>query len=184
MHNSESVISRSATMSALVGVFRSLHYHQDLSSASLLSQAIQKLPPNLKEAWFMYTVKKNWGRPTLLEFNDCLNDKAEAHERVKLCTETPKTEDSNPSANVSKTKTGTKIIASVSSSQTPSMGVKAQSSPSSCIACKRNTPCGGVRYSAKKCLPNGLNWLQATNFVFHAWMGNFRSVIARNHASA
>ena len=36
MHNSDSIISYSATVSSLVGVFRSLHYNQDLSSASLL----------------------------------------------------------------------------------------------------------------------------------------------------
>ena len=39
MHNSEGVISYSATISALVRVFQSLHYHQDLSSASLIGQA-------------------------------------------------------------------------------------------------------------------------------------------------
>ena len=50
MHNSESIISYSATICSLVGVFRSLNYVQDLSSASLLGQAVQKLPPNMREA--------------------------------------------------------------------------------------------------------------------------------------
>ena len=59
MHNSEIVISHSATISVLVGVFRSMHLHQDLSSASFLVQATQKLPPNLKDAWSMHTVKKD-----------------------------------------------------------------------------------------------------------------------------
>ena len=40
MHNSESIKSYSATVSSLVGVFRSLNYNQDLSSASLLGQAV------------------------------------------------------------------------------------------------------------------------------------------------
>ena len=37
MHNSDSIISYSATVSSLVGVFRSLNYLQDLSSASLMN---------------------------------------------------------------------------------------------------------------------------------------------------
>ena len=81
MHNSDSIISYSAIVSSLVGVFRSLNYLQDLSSASLLGQAVQKLPPNLKEAWSMNTVKRNLDRPTLIHFNDWLKEKAEAHER-------------------------------------------------------------------------------------------------------
>ena len=50
MHNSDRIISYSATVSSLVGVFRSLNYLQDLSSASLLGQAVQKLPSNLEES--------------------------------------------------------------------------------------------------------------------------------------
>ena len=70
MHNSESIISYAATICSLVGVFRSLNYVQDLSSASLLGQAVQKLPPNLKEGWSMHTVKRDLSRPTLIDFND------------------------------------------------------------------------------------------------------------------
>ena len=58
MHKSDNVISFSATISAMVGVFRSLKYEHDLSSATLLGQAVQKLPPNMKVAWSLYTVKK------------------------------------------------------------------------------------------------------------------------------
>ena len=90
MHNSESVIAFSATISALVGVFRSLKYEHDLSSAALLGQAVQKLPPNMKEAWSMHTVKKDLSRPTLLNFNEWLKDKAEAHERMKVPATKPK----------------------------------------------------------------------------------------------
>ena len=50
MLNSDSLVSYSATTSALLGVFWPLHYHQDLSSASLIGQPTQKLPPNLQEA--------------------------------------------------------------------------------------------------------------------------------------
>ena len=70
MHNSGSIISYSATVSSLVGVFRSLNYVQDLSSATLLDQAVQKFPPNMKEAWSMHTVKRSPDRPTLIEFID------------------------------------------------------------------------------------------------------------------
>ena len=86
MHNSESIISYSATVSSLVGVFRSPNYVQDLSSASLLGQAVQKLPPNMEEAWSMHTVKRSLDRPTLIDFNDWLKDKAEAHERMKTAS--------------------------------------------------------------------------------------------------
>ena len=79
MKDSDSVISCSATIAALVGVFRSLDYHQYLATASLLSQATQKLSPNLKEACSRHTVEKNWQRPTFFEINDWLKDKAEAH---------------------------------------------------------------------------------------------------------
>ena len=75
MHNSESIISYAATIGSLVGVFRSLNYVQDLSSASLLGQAVQKLLPNLKEGWSMHTVKRDLVRPTLIDFNDWLKDK-------------------------------------------------------------------------------------------------------------
>ena len=91
MHNSENVIAFSATISAMVGVFRSLKYEHDLSSAALLGQAVQKLPPNMKEAWSMHTVKKDWSRPTHLDFNEWLKDKAEAHERIKLQPQSPRT---------------------------------------------------------------------------------------------
>ena len=50
IHISEHIISYSAIVSALVGVFKSLNYHQDLTSVTLQGQAVQKLPPNLKDA--------------------------------------------------------------------------------------------------------------------------------------
>ena len=44
-HNSENVIAFSATISALLGVFRSLKYEHDLSSAELSGQAVKKTSP-------------------------------------------------------------------------------------------------------------------------------------------
>ena len=83
MHNSESIISYSVTVSSLVGIFRSLNYVQDLSSPTSLGQAVLNFPPNMKEAWSMHTVKHSLDRPTMIEFNDWLKDEPEAHERMK-----------------------------------------------------------------------------------------------------
>ena len=122
MHNSENIISYSATICSLVGVFRSLNYLQDLSSASLLGQAVQKLPPNMKEAWSMHTVKRTLDRPTLIDFNDWLKDKAEAHERMKSSSTKTKTEDSTTTA--TKTKTVSEVFASTASSSQQSSNSK------------------------------------------------------------
>ena len=100
MHNSEIVISHSATISALVGVPLSLHYHQNLSSASLLGLATHKMPTDLIGSWSMHTVKKDWDYLTLLESNDWLKYKAEAHERMKLSSGNWRIENSNPTANI------------------------------------------------------------------------------------
>ena len=139
MHNSENVIAFSATISALVGVFRSLKYEHDLSSAALLGQAVQKLPPNMKEAWSMHTVKKDWSRPTLLDFNEWLKDKAEAHERMKASATKPKNGESAPS--VTRTKTGAKVFASAASSASSNgTGTKPNRVQPNCIVCKDNHP--------------------------------------------
>ena len=58
MHNSENVISFSSAISGLVAVFKS--FNDYLKSINLLNQAVSKLPPNLKEAWSMHTVRHNW----------------------------------------------------------------------------------------------------------------------------
>ena len=114
MHNSDIIISHSAIVSSLVGVFRSLNYLQDLSSASLFSQAVQKLPPNLKEAWSTKNVKRKLDRPTLIHFNDWLKEKAEAHERMKAASGKPRSEEV-PITTVTMTKTATKVFAAKTS---------------------------------------------------------------------
>ena len=137
MRNSDSIISYSATVSSLVGVFRSLHYNQDLSSASLLGQAVQKLPPNMKEAWSMHTVKRNLDRPTLIDFNDWLKEKAEAHERMKTASTKTKI-DENTQPKVTKTKTTSKVFAATSSTNERKTTTKQKSDnlPTNCVACK------------------------------------------------
>ena len=141
MHNSDSIISYSATISSLVGVFRSLSYLQDLSSATLLGQAVQKLPPNMKEAWSLHTVKRNLNRPNLIDFNDWLKDKAEAHERMKVATNKTKPEDKDtvPST-VTKTKTTSKVFAATTSSTKNSGKPNEKQSTANCVACKEKHP--------------------------------------------
>ena len=78
MHNSENVIGFSSAISGLVAVFKSPSFNDDLKSVNLLNQAVSKLLPNLKEAWSMQTVRRQWHRPTLLDFNEWLKEKAEA----------------------------------------------------------------------------------------------------------
>ena len=68
-------ISFSSAISGLVAVFKSLSLNDDLKSVNLLNQAVSKLPPNLKEAWSMHTVRHDWQRPTLLDFNNWLKKK-------------------------------------------------------------------------------------------------------------
>ena len=83
MHNSENIIGFSSTFSGLVAVFKSLSFNDDLKSVYLLNQVLSKLPPSLKEAWSMQTVRRQWHRPTLLDFNEWLKETAEGHERLK-----------------------------------------------------------------------------------------------------
>ena len=137
VHNSESLISYSAKISALVGVFRSLHYHQDFSSASLLDQATHKLPPNLRETWPMHTVK-NWDRLTLLELNDWLEDEADAHETMKWSSGKPKIEDSNPPAIVMNKDRNQNFC--VHQIQSKTVNRETDNRPTNFIACKENHP--------------------------------------------
>ena len=138
MHNSDNIINYSAAISSLVGVFKSLSYDADLKSASLLNQAVQKLPPNMKESWSLFTVKKRWVKPTLLDFNDWLREKAEAHDLMKQSATKVRPDDNSTS--VSKTKIASKVFASNSQQRE----TKKQMPPSStntyspCIVCKGN----------------------------------------------
>ena len=105
MHNSENVIGFSSTISGLVAVFKSLSYKDDLKSVNLPNQAVNKLPPNLKEAWSMQTVRRQWHQPTVLDFNEWLKEKAECHESLKTIISKVKSEEPV------KKKVGTKVFA-------------------------------------------------------------------------
>ena len=151
MHNSESIIRYAATICSLVGVFRSLNNVQDLSSASLLGQAVQKLPPNLKEGWSMHTVKRDLGRPTLIDFKDWLKDKAEAHERMKASSGKPKVEET-PTGNVTKTKTNSKVFAATTTSTKNTFATKpsTQKFQVNCVVCKDKHPLWRCQVFRKK----------------------------------
>ena len=136
MHNSDNIINYSGCISSLVGVFKSLSYDSDLKSAALLNTAVQKLPPNMKESWSLFTVKKRWVKPTLLDFNDWLKEKAEAHDLMKNTATKARTEDTNNS--VTRSKVASKAFAA--NTQQKSNPKPQQRSPStsisSCIVCK------------------------------------------------
>ena len=136
MHNSDNIIYYSGCISGLVGVFISLSYDSDLKSAALLNTAVRKLPHNMKESWSLYTVKKHWVIPTLLDFNDWLKEKAKAHDLMRNTAFKARTEDTNNS--VTRSNVASKAFAA--NTQHKSNVKPQQSSPSppisSCIVCK------------------------------------------------
>ena len=138
MHNSDNIINYSAAISSLVGVFKSLSYDADLKSTSLLNQAVQKLPPNLKKSRLLFTVNKHWVKPTLLDFNDWLKEKAKAHELMKQSATKAWPEDN--SSSVTKTKTASKKFASNSQQRETKkqMPFSSTNTFSHCIVCKDN----------------------------------------------
>ena len=106
-------------------------------SASLLGQAVQKLPPNMKEAWSMHTVKRSLDRPTSIDFNDWLKDKAEAHERMKTASGNVKGDKNVPNT-ATKTKKTSKVFAATAS--TNQVKSKPENIPTICVACKKKQP--------------------------------------------
>ena len=136
MHNSDNIINFASVISSMIGVFRSLRYDSDLNSASLLNQAVSKLPPNMRESWSLHTVKQDMYQPTLIHFAAWLKDKAEAHERMKSTT--------FPKSRVEdavKSKTSSKVFAGASQGSKP---VPSSSSSTTnfdpCIVCKGKHP--------------------------------------------
>ena len=133
MHNSDNIIIYSATISSLVGVFKSLSYDSDLKSASLLNTAVQKLPPNLKESWSLFTVKKHWVKPTLLDFNNWLLD-----DLMKTTSSKARIEDNTNS--VVKTKVASRTFAAYTQSKGTQRPASTSATPPTprCIVCKGN----------------------------------------------
>ena len=150
MHNSDNIINYPAAISSLVGVFKSLSYDANLKSASLVKKAVQKLPPNMKKWWPLFTVKKHWVKPTLLDFNDWLKEKAEAHDLMKQKATKARPEDNNTS--VTKTKTASKVFAPNSQQRETKKQMPSSSTNiySRCIVCKGNHRLWECRVFKKK----------------------------------
>ena len=92
------------------GVFKSLSYTQNLEGLALLNQALDNLPPNIKESWALHTLKRSLYQPSLLHFNDWLAEKAEAHERKRA--NTPKNQNQKNQASAGPSKTVGKFLSS------------------------------------------------------------------------
>ena len=139
MHVTEKIISFSAAISELFGVFQSLHSLQELTNVTLLGQAVQKRSSNLKEAWAMHTAENKWGRPTLFDSNDWLKEKTEAHETMKITSVEPNSDGFSPA--VTKTKSTGKKFASTSKADAPTAGRSSISTePVRCTHCKETLP--------------------------------------------
>ena len=83
----------------------------------------------------MHTVKNKWSRPTFLEINDWLKEKAEAHDRMKV-TSAELNADEIPHA-ATKRKTASKVFASTSKADAPTVGHSVlPTKPASRIDCK------------------------------------------------
>ena len=65
----------------------------------------------MKESWSLFTVKKPWVKPTLLDFNDWLKEKDEAHDLVKNTATKTRTEDTINL--VTKSKVASKAFAAI-----------------------------------------------------------------------
>ena len=94
--------------------------------------------PNLKESWSLFTVKKHWVKPTLLDFNDWLKEKAEAHDLMKKTSSKARTEDNTNS--VVKTKVASRTVAANTQSKGTQRPASTSATPPTpcCIVCKGN----------------------------------------------
>ena len=169
--------------SSLVGVLKSLSYDADLKSASLLNQAVQKLPPNMKESWSLFLVKNHWVKPTLLDFNEWLNEKAEAHDLMKQSAIKARPDDNSTS--VTKTKTDSKLFASNSQQrETRKQLPSSTNTYSRCIVCKGNHRLWECRVFKEKLQPRELSWWRIINFAFRAYAISTHSASVLNQESA
>ena len=183
-HNSDNIINYSAAISSLVGVFKSLSYDADLKSASLLNQAVQKLPPNMKESWTLFTVKKHWVKPTLLDFNDWLKEKAEAHDLMKQSATKAKPEENITS--VTKTKTASKVFASNSQQRETKKQMPSASTNTyfRCIVCKGNHRLWECRVFKEKTPTQRAKLVADNKLCFRAYGTSTHSASALNQESA
>ena len=173
----ENIINFASVVSSMIGVFRSLRYDSDLNSASLLNQAVGKLPPNMRESWSLHTVKQDMYQPTLIHFAAWLKDKAEAHERMKSTT--------FPKSRVEdavKSKTSSKVFAGASRSL--HRPVVRQLLVSILVSYAReNTRCGNALCLNRRCRPSGQRLLRTARCASRALMASIRLKTARRDLS-
>ena len=163
MHSSESIVSYASVITSLVSVFQSLPYKADLKSASLLNIAVSKLPPNMKEGWSLHTVKRNLLRPTLLDFNTWLQEKAEAHERMRTISKKASAEE-QPS--LGSKKTTSKVFASTTEQRKTTKPLIIR--------------CGGALFSRQKRQHKEQSWWRKTNYAFPVFKQTTASVTAHS----
>ena len=151
MHSSDSIISFASIIASIVGVFKSLHYNAGLESATLLDKAIEKLPPNMKESWSFHTVKRSLYAPSLIDFNHWLEDKTEAHERMRPSSNYNRNQD-----NSVRTKTNVKTFAANSQAKfdaniqySPCLVCKSKPSIFKCSVFKEKTPTQLAKFCAE-----------------------------------
>ena len=88
----------------------------------------------------MHTIKNKWSRPTLLEINDWLKEKAKTHEMMKTTSLKPQSD--NNFTTIASTKTALKIFASTSKADAPTVGRSVfPTQPVKYTACKETHPC-------------------------------------------
>ena len=101
MHDSTSINNYSITISNLVNVLKQYNYEGDLRSSSTLQVAIEKLPPNFKEKWFIFVDECQEDRPDLTLLEKWSARKAFVHEGMPS-TKSERKEDERPKANKEK----------------------------------------------------------------------------------
>ena len=105
----------------------------------MVDQGVHNFSPVLKEAWAMHTVKNEWSRPILLEFNDWLKEKAKTHEMMGVTSLKPQSYDN--STTITKTRTALKVFASTSKADESNVGRSALPKPPvKCTARKLTHP--------------------------------------------
>ena len=97
MHDSTAINNYSITISNLVNVLKQYNYEGDLRSSSTLQVAIEKLPPNLKEKWFLFVDECQEDRPDLTLLEKGLARMALVHEGMSSIKSERK-EDDQPNA--------------------------------------------------------------------------------------
>ena len=138
----------------------------------------------MKESWSLFTVKKHWVKPTLLDFNDWLKEKAEAHDLMKQSATKARPEDNSTS--VTKNKIASKVFAS--NSQQRETRSKCHLLPQTLtlavLYAKVTTGYGSVEFLRKRLQPRELSWWRIINFAFRAYAISTHSASALNHEIA